>query len=57
MGKDLGERWVLTTACLKRYAMMSRMKREKSKAERICSTQRKLYFSESQSLNEVVGQV
>lgn len=34
---------------------MSRMKREKNKAERICSTQRKWYFSESQSLTEVVG--
>ena len=31
MGKDLGERWVLTTGCLKRWAMMSRMKREKIK--------------------------
>ena len=57
MGIALGEWWILTTACLKREAMMSRMKREKSKAEKVCSTQRKWYFSESQSLNEVVGQM
>ena len=49
MGIALGERWILTTACLKREAMMSRMKREKSKAEKVCSTQRRCYFSESKS--------